>query len=96
MTSLDTLLLAGAGLVGGTISAVIGGAAIVTFPTLLATGISPVTAAACNLTALVPCNFIAAVADHTQLPRFDRPFLLLLLMSKTTSSTPSKSVVEVS
>jgi uncharacterized membrane protein YfcA len=62
---------------------VIGGAAIVTFPALLATGLSPVHAAACNLTAMVPCNFIAAVADHTQLPRWTRPFVLLLLTSCT-------------
>jgi uncharacterized membrane protein YfcA len=81
MTSFDTFLLIGAGLVGGTISAAIGGAGIVTFPALLATGISPVSAAACNLTALTPCNFIAAVADHTQLPRWDRPFILLLVAS---------------
>jgi len=81
MTLLDMLLLVGAGLVGGTISAVIGGAAIVTFPALLATGLSPVSAAACNLAAMVPCNFIAAVADHTHLPRFSRPFVVLLLAS---------------
>jgi uncharacterized membrane protein YfcA len=81
MTLLDTLLMVAAGLVGGTLSAVSGGAAIFTFPALLATGLSPVTAAASNLTALTPCNFIAAVADHTQLPRFNRPFVLLLLAS---------------
>jgi uncharacterized membrane protein YfcA len=81
MTLVDTLLLIGAGLIGGTISAVLGGAAIVTFPALLATGLSPVTAAACNLTAMVPCNFIAAVADHTQLPRWNRAFVVLLVVS---------------
>jgi uncharacterized membrane protein YfcA len=86
MTLFDTLLLVGAGLIGGTISAVIGGAAIVTFPALLATGLSPVSAAACNLTAMVPCNFIAAVADHTQLPRFDRPFVVLLVTSSIGAS----------
>jgi uncharacterized membrane protein YfcA len=81
VTLFDTLLLVGAGLVGGTLSAVIGGAAIFTFPALLATGLSPVNAAACNLTALIPCNFIAAVADHTQLPRLTRSFVLLVLAS---------------
>jgi uncharacterized membrane protein YfcA len=81
MTLFDTLLLIGAGLVGGTLSAVVGGAALFTFPALLATGVPPVHAAACNLTALIPCNFIAAVADSTQLPRFDRAFLWLLTAS---------------
>jgi uncharacterized membrane protein YfcA len=81
MTVLDTVLLLAGGLVGGTLSAVVGGAALFTFPALLATGLAPVSAAACNLTAMVPCNFIAAVADRTQLPRFDRPFAVLLIAS---------------
>lgn len=81
MTLFDTLLLVAAGLVGGTLSAVVGGAALFTFPALLATGIAPVNAAACNMAAMVPCNFIAAVADSSQLPRFDRAFVLLLAAS---------------
>jgi uncharacterized membrane protein YfcA len=75
------LLLVAAGLVGGTLSTMIGGAAIFTFPALLATGLSPLNAAACNLTALTPCNFIAAIADHTQLPRADRKLVVLILAS---------------
>lgn len=81
MTLFDALLLVGAGLVGGTLSAVIGGAALFTFPALLATGVAPVNAAACNMAAMVPCNFIAAVADSTQLPRLDRAFVWLLAAS---------------
>ncbi|MPZ58575.1 MAG: TSUP family transporter [Rhizobiales bacterium] len=81
MTLFDTLLLAGAGLVGGTLSAVVGGAALFTFPALLATGLPPVHAAACNMAAMVPCNFIAAVSDGSRLPRFDRAFVRLLLAS---------------
>jgi uncharacterized membrane protein YfcA len=81
MTLLDTALLIGAGLVGGTLSAVIGGAAVFTFPALLATGLPPVNAAACNMAAMVPCNFVAAVSDSTQLPRFDRAFVWLLAAS---------------
>jgi uncharacterized membrane protein YfcA len=81
VTLFDTFLLIGAGLLGGTISAAIGGAGIVTFPALLATGLSPVSAAACNLTALTPCNFVAAMTDPTQLPRWDRAFIVLLVAS---------------
>lgn len=75
------LILIGAGLVGGTLSAVIGGASLLTFPALLATGLPPVNAAACNLTALVPCNFFAAIADRTQLPPLNRSFGALVFGS---------------
>jgi uncharacterized membrane protein YfcA len=75
------IILIAAGLIGGTLSAVIGGASLLTFPALLATGIPPVNAAACNLAALVPCNFLAAIADRTQLPPLNRSFGLLVFGS---------------
>jgi len=81
MDLLHIFLLVAAGLLGGTLSTIIGGAAIFTFPALLATGLPPVNAAACNVTAMTPCNFIAAVADHTQLPRINRSFVVMILAS---------------
>lgn len=77
----EIVMLVGAGLLGGTLSAVIGGAALFTFPALLAAGVPPVNAAACNMTAMVPCNFFAALADRSQLPPFDRSFVKLVLAS---------------
>jgi hypothetical protein len=81
MDVLHAVLLVAGGFVGGTLSAVVGGAAVFTFPALLAAGLAPINAAACNMAAMVPCNFIAAVADHGQLPRFDRAFITLLAAS---------------
>lgn len=75
------LLLSAAGLAGGIISTLAGGAAIVTFPTLLAVGLSPVIATATNLAALVPSSFLAAYSDRTQLPAFNRAFVGLVLAS---------------
>jgi uncharacterized membrane protein YfcA len=75
------LMLVGAGLVGGTISSLVGGAAIVTFPALIAAGLPPVVATATNLVALVPGNFLAALYDRKQLPAFDRSFIALILAS---------------
>lgn len=75
------IILIVAGLVGGTLSAVIGGASLLTFPALLATGLPPVNAAACNIAALVPCNFLAAIADRTQLPPLNRSFAGLVFGS---------------
>jgi uncharacterized membrane protein YfcA len=74
-------LLCAAGFAGGIISTLAGGAALVTFPTLLAVGLPPVTATATNLAALVPSSFLAAYSDRTQLPRFDRAFVGLVLAS---------------
>jgi uncharacterized membrane protein YfcA len=75
------LMLAGAGIIGGTISALVGGAAIVTWPALIAVGLSPVVATATNLLALVPGNFLAALYDRTQLPPFDRSFFAMVMAS---------------
>src|SRR5262247_1378541 len=70
-----------AGIVGGTISSLVGGAAVVTFPALIATGLDPVVATATNLVALVPGNFLASLYDRTQLPPLDRAFAGLLAAS---------------
>ena len=77
----DVLLLIVAGLAGGTISALVGGAALVTFPALLATGLAPIPAAAANLVALAPGNLLAALSDRSQLPPLDRSFIGLVLAS---------------
>lgn len=81
MDSFHILLLLGGGLVGGTISSMVGGAAIVTYPVLIASGIPPLLATSCNMTALVPSNFIAAIADRSQLPPFNRAFAGLIFAS---------------
>ena len=50
MTPLDGLLVAGAGLLAGAVNAVAGGGTLISFPALLAVGLSPVTA---NITSSV-------------------------------------------
>jgi len=76
-----TLLLIVTGIVGGAISSLVGGAALVTYPVLLATGLPPVIATVCNLVALSPGNLLAALYDRTQLPPFNRSFVVLVLAS---------------
>ena len=75
------LLLIVAGVAGGTISSLVGGAALVTYPALLAVGLPPVTATVCNLVALSPGNLLAALYDRTQLPPLNRSFLGLVIAS---------------
>jgi uncharacterized membrane protein YfcA len=75
------LLLFVSGLGGGIMAAIVGGASVITFPVLLATGLPPVVATASNLIAVSPGNFFAALADRSQLPPFDRAFVGLIAAS---------------
>jgi len=74
-------LLAGAGVVGGIIASIIGGAAIVTYPALIAAGVSPQLAAVSNLASIMPATMLAALSDRSQLPPFDRAFVGLIIAS---------------
>ena len=81
MDLLTTALLVGTGVVSGMIASMVGGAAIVVYPVLIACGISPQIAAVCNLTALTPATMLAALADRSQLPPFNRAFAGLIVAS---------------
>jgi uncharacterized membrane protein YfcA len=74
-------LLLGAGIVGGMVNALAGGATLLTFPAMLAAGLPPVVANASNAVAIAPGHAIAAFADRRRLPRFDRRFLNLALVA---------------
>ena len=75
------LMLFAAGLAGGGLAALVGGASLVTFPTLLATGMSPISATVAGLIALIPAILLASTADRTQLPALDRAFWGLVFAS---------------
>jgi uncharacterized protein len=74
-------MLFGAGLAGGVVTAVVGGASLITFPALLAAGLPAIVANASNTVALTPGNLIAGVADLERFPRWDRSFVGLILVS---------------
>ncbi|HMF24604.1 MAG TPA: sulfite exporter TauE/SafE family protein [Pseudolabrys sp.] len=76
-----TAILAAAGVAGGIIASVIGGAAIVTYPALIATGVPPQLAAVSNLASIMPATMLAALTDRSQLPPFDRAFVGLIVSS---------------
>jgi len=75
------LMLLAAGIIGGTISALAGGASLVLFPAMLAAGVPPLMAVASNSTGMMPGTFLAAMADRSQLPKLDRSFIVLLAVS---------------
>jgi uncharacterized membrane protein YfcA len=74
-------MLAGVGVLAGVIASIVGGAAVVVYPALIAFGIHPQVAAVCNLTALTPAIMLAALADRKQLPPFNRAFMGLVVAS---------------
>ena len=81
MDLLHIFILVMGGLAGGIISSLVGGAGLVTYPALLSIGLPPVVATVCNLVALTPGNFLAAIYDRTQLPPIDRAFAGLVAAS---------------
>lgn len=76
-------LLAGIGVLAGMIASIVGGAAVVVYPALIASGLPPQFAAASNLVALMPATMLAALSDRSQLPKFNRAFVSLIFASVT-------------
>ncbi len=69
------LALLVSGLAAGVVTAIVGGASLITFPALLAVGLPPVVANASNTVALAPGNLAAAFADRERMPAWDRSLL---------------------
>lgn len=65
------LLLFAAGILGGAINAVAGGATLFTFPALMAAGLSPIAANASSSVALTPGHLSGVLSERRQLPAFD-------------------------
>lgn len=74
-------LLIVTGIAAGIMASIVGGAAVVVYPALIASGVSPQLAAVCNLTALMPGTMLAALSDRTQLPPLNGAFIGLVVTS---------------
>jgi uncharacterized membrane protein YfcA len=77
---IGTLLL-GAGLAGGVANAIAGGATLITFPAMLASGLPAIVANASNAVAVAPGHLVAAFADRSRLPALNLPFLVTVATS---------------
>ncbi|MGB8135419.1 MAG: hypothetical protein WCF15_01385 [Pseudolabrys sp.] len=75
MDLLTTAFLVGTGVVAGIIATMVGGAAVVIYPALIATGVSPQLAAVSNLASVMAATMLAALSDRSQLPPFNRAFI---------------------
>lgn len=74
------LLFAG-GLLAGTINVMAGGAGFMTFPLLIAAGLTGVEANASNFVALLPANLVGTLAFRRELARVRRHLALRLLLA---------------
>ncbi len=77
MSAPAALAIFAAGLAAGTVNVIVGSGSLITFPTLLALGYSPVLANVSNTVGLVPGSVSATVAYRREL-RGQRPRLLTL------------------
>src|SRR5665213_671639 len=77
MSVLEALAIVGVGLVAGTINTIVGSGSLITFPTLLAFGFSPIVANVSNTVGLTPGSLSGAIAYRRGL-RGQRPRLLVL------------------
>jgi uncharacterized protein len=78
-------VLFGAGLAGGIVTAVVGGASLITFPAMLAAGLPAIVANASNSVAMTPANLVGGLADFKRVPRWDRGLAGLGVVSVTGS-----------
>lgn len=81
MTLLEVLLVLLAGIGAGTINAVVGTGTLITFPTLLAIGVPPVTANMSNSLGLVPGSVAGAIGYRRELAGQRARVLRLLVFS---------------
>ena len=77
MSALEALAIAATGLVAGTINTIVGSGSLITFPTLLAFGFTPVVANVSNTVGLVPGSLSGAIAYRTELRGQGRRLVVL-------------------
>ncbi|MDG6102339.1 sulfite exporter TauE/SafE family protein [Dactylosporangium aurantiacum] len=86
MNLVDIALLSGAGLAAGTVNAIAGGGSLITFPALIATGLSPVAANVTNSVSVFPGYTASVFGSRTDLGDLARDSSRRLLFSVVPTS----------
>jgi uncharacterized membrane protein YfcA len=92
---LEFLLIAAVGLLVGVINGMAGGASVISFPVLLATGISPVSAAMTNAIGVTPANFFALIAIRHRIKEMAREYAQLIWISIAASILGAVALINV-
>jgi hypothetical protein len=84
---LEYLFIGLVGVVVGGINGMAGGASVISYPVLLATGMSPVSAAISNALGVTPANFFALIAVRHQMREYFLEYRKLIIISIIGSTT---------
>ena len=78
---LEYLFIGLVGVLVGGINGMAGGASVISYPVLLATGMSPVSAAISNALGVTPANFFALISVRHQMRDYFRQYKKLIAIS---------------
>jgi uncharacterized membrane protein YfcA len=92
---LEFLLIAIAGLFVGLINGMAGGGSVISFPVLLATGLSPVSASITNALGVTPANFFALISIRHKVKELAREYAHLIWISIATSILGAWALINV-
>ena len=92
---LEFLLIAIAGLFVGLINGMAGGGSVISFPVLLATGLSPVSASITNALGVTPANFFALISIRHRVKELAREYAYLIWISIATSILGAFALINV-
>ncbi len=81
MTAVNILLLFGGGVLAGMINVLAGGAGFMTFPLLIATGLTEMEANAANFVALIPANIVGTAVYRKELAEVRQNLVLRLVLA---------------
>ena len=92
---LEYFIIFAVGILVGGINGMAGGASVISYPVLLATGMSPVSAAISNALGFTPANFFALIAVRHQMRRFFHEYKKLIIISIIGSSIGAAALLTV-
>jgi uncharacterized membrane protein YfcA len=92
---LELLFIAIAGLFVGLINGMAGGGSVISFPVLLATGLSPVSASITNALGVTPANFFALISIRHRVKELAREYAHLIWISIATSTLGALALINV-
>ena len=92
---LEYVLIFAVGILVGGINGMAGGASVISYPVLLATGMSPVSAAISNALGVTPANFFALISVRHQMRAYFEQYKKLILISTLGSAIGAVALLTV-
>lgn len=92
---LEYILIFGVGILVGAINGMAGGASVISYPVLLATGMSPVNAAITNALGVTPANFFALISVRDKLRAYFLEYKKLIIISIIGSASGAIALLSV-